>query len=89
MSVEWRDRLAQGSPNAVVIDACGHHENEHIMAVERPCRHHFQLHRAFGRTVAVFADGPRMHLGRDMAERRDFTNVVKILQRRRGPAHLF
>ena len=38
MGVEHGNRLAQGGPDAIVIDARRHHENQHVMAVEFPGR---------------------------------------------------
>src|ERR1700742_1917209 len=41
--IDRRDRLAEACPYAVVVHARSHHENEHIMAVELPCGHDFDL----------------------------------------------
>ncbi len=34
VSVERRNRLAERSPNAIVVDPGGHHEHQHVVAVE-------------------------------------------------------
>jgi hypothetical protein len=49
MAVERADRLAEAGPDAVVVDAGGHHENQHLVAVEFPGRHDLELHGLFGR----------------------------------------
>ena len=82
--VERRDRLAERRPDAVVVDARRHHENEHVVAVERPGRHDLDLHRLFRRPVPLLADGPGVHRLRHMAQRRDFADFVEILDRRVG-----
>ena len=46
--VERRDRFAERRPDAVVVDARRHHEDEHVVAVERPGRHDLDLHRVSG-----------------------------------------
>ncbi len=82
--VEHRDRLAERRPDAVVVDARRHHENEHVVAVERPGRHDLDLHRVFRRPVAFLAHGPGVHRLRHMAERGDFADFVEILDRSFG-----
>src|SRR5208337_254837 len=82
MGVERRNRLAESGPDAVVIDARRHHQDENVMAVELPGRHDFELHGRFRRTVAVLADHPGVHVLWHMAERRNFADIVKILQER-------
>jgi len=34
--VKGADRLAQPGPDAVVVDARGHHQNQHLVAVDVP-----------------------------------------------------
>ncbi len=82
--VERRDRLAERRPDAVVVDARRHHENEHVVAVERPGRHDLDLHRLFRRPVALLADGPGVHRLRHVAERGNFADLVEILERSFG-----
>src|SRR5947209_1136501 len=72
MHVERRYRNAETGPDSVVIDAAGHDVNQHLVLADLPGRQHFQLHRAFRGTVAFLADGPGMHLCRNVAERRNF-----------------
>ncbi len=76
VNVDRRQRCAQRRPHAVVIDAGCHHQNQHIMRIKRPGRHHLQLHGGFRRPVSFLADRPGMHLGRDMAQRRNFADIV-------------
>ena len=82
--VERRDRLAERRPDAVVVDARRHHENEHVVAVELPGRHDLDLHRLFRRPVPLLADGPGVHRLRHMAERGNFADLVEILDRSVG-----
>ncbi len=77
--VERRDRNAEAGPNTVVVDATGHHVDQHLVLADRPSRQHLALHRGFRRTVALLADRPGVHLRRHVAERRDFADLVKIL----------
>ena len=81
VAVERRDGLAQRSPNAVVVDAGGHHEDQHLVVADAPGRHSLELHRALRRAVSLLADGPGPHPRRHMAERRDLANLVKVLGR--------
>ena len=57
--VERRDRLAERRPDAVVVDARRHHQNEHVVAVERPGRHDLDLHRALPAARAAPCGSPR------------------------------
>ena len=82
--VERRDRLAERRPDAIVVDARRHHENEHVVAVELPGRHDLDLHRLFRRPMPLLADGPGVHRLRHMAQRRDFADLVEILDRSVG-----
>ncbi len=77
--VQGRDRLAKRGPDAIVVDAGGHHQHQHVMAVELPGGHDFELHGGFRRAVTVLADHPGVHVFRNMAEGRNFADVVKVL----------
>ena len=77
--VEGGNGLAEGGPDAVVVDARRHHEDEDLIVADRPGRNDFDLHRLLGRAVALLADGPGMHLLRDIAERRNFPERIEIL----------
>ena len=81
VDVDRRDWDAEAGPYAVVIDAAGHHQNQHLVLTDRPGRQHFELHGGLGRPVPVLADRPCMHLRRHMAERRNFADVVEIFAR--------
>ena len=78
--VERRHRLAERGPHAVVIDAGSHDEHEHLVAIEGPGRQHFDLHRLVGLALPFLADGPGIHACRHVSERRDFADLVKVLQ---------
>src|SRR5262249_22740352 len=78
--VEGRDRAAEPGPDAVVVDARGHHHDQHLVGIERGRRHHFDLHGLLGLAVALAADRPGIHLRRHMAERRDLADLVEVLR---------
>ena len=80
--VDGRDGLAERGPYAVVVDAGGHHEHQHVVAVELPGGHHLDLHGLIGRTVPLLADRPGVHPGGHVAERRDLADLVEVLPRR-------
>ena len=90
VDVEHRDRLAERGPDAIVIDAGRHHQNQHVMAVELPGGHHLELHRLLGRPVPLLADDPGVHLGGHVPERRNLADVVEVFQfgQRRAPREL-
>ncbi len=77
--VERRDRLAQGGPDAVVVDAGSHHHDQHLVAVQLGRRHHLLVHGIARIAVALAPDGPGIHVFRHIAERRDFTDLIQIL----------
>ena len=87
--VEHGHRFAQRGPHAVVVDAGGHHENEHVVAVERPGRHDLDLHRLLRRPVPFLAHDPGVHRGRHVAERGDLADFVEVLLRRRRRVRKF
>jgi hypothetical protein len=41
--VDGGDRLAEAGPDAVVVDAARHHQQQHFVLADRPGRHHFEL----------------------------------------------
>ena len=61
VDVEHGDWFAERRPNSVVVHARRHHEHEHVVTVEGPGRHDFDLHRLFGRTVPLLANDPCVH----------------------------
>ena len=74
-----RDRLTEPGPHAVVVDAAGHHVDQHLVLADRPGRQHLDLHRGFGRAMALLADRPGVHGLRHVAERRDLADLVEVL----------
>ena len=82
VNVEDGDRCAEAGPDAVIVDAGRHHENEHLVTVDLPGRYDLDLHRLLGRAVPLAADRPGIHVLRHMAERRDLAHLVEILQGR-------
>src|SRR5262245_60837261 len=83
VDVERRDRNAKAGPHAVVVDAAGHDIDQHFVLADRPRRQDLELHRRLRRTMAFLADRPSVHLWRDITERRDFADLVKVLAHRR------
>ena len=57
--VERGDRLAERGPDAVVVDAGRHHEDEHVVAVELPGGHDLDLHGRDRARRAVPCGWPR------------------------------
>ena len=84
VAVERRYRNAEPGPHAVIVDAARHHIDQHFVLGDRPGRHHLAQHRRLRRTVPFLADRPGIHLRRHVAERRDFADLVEVLQRRGG-----
>jgi len=78
--VEGRDRLAEAGPDAVVVHAPGHDVDQDLVLAECPGRNDLDLEGLFRRAMAIAADRPRIHVGRHMAERRHFTELVEVLQ---------
>src|SRR3546814_20354155 len=56
--VEGRDRHAEAGPDAVVVDAGGHHEEQHLVGIDFRRGADLELHRVFRRTVALEANPP-------------------------------
>jgi hypothetical protein len=85
VAVERRNRNAQTSPDPVVVDAAGHHQDENLVLGDGPGWHNFKLERLIGWPVPLLADHPGVHLLGDVSERRNFANVVEILERSDAP----
>ena len=88
--VERRDRQAEPGPDAVVVDAGGHHEDQHLVLADRVRGHDLELHGLLGRAVPVAPDHPGVHVLRHVPERRDLADLVEVLLRlvgRRMLAH--
>ena len=82
--VEGRDRLAERGPDAVVVDARGHHHDQHVVAVESGRVDDFDLHRLVGLAMPLAPDRPGVHLGGHMAHRRNLADLVEVLDRPTG-----
>ena len=54
------------------------------MGVELPGRHDLDLHGLVGRTVAILADRPGIHVLRHVTERRNLADLVEIFDGARG-----
>jgi hypothetical protein len=81
MHVKGADRLTKAGPNAVIVHASGHDDNQHLMAVGLRTCHDFLLKGLLWFTVTLTADGPCMHFSRDVAKGRHFTNLIQIFLR--------
>jgi hypothetical protein len=70
------DRDAKAGPYVVVVDACGHHVDEHVVVAELGDIHHFLLESRRRLTEALLSDQPRVHLRRNLAEWGSITDIV-------------
>ncbi len=77
--VKRADRLAKTGPDPVVVDACRHHEDENLLAVDLPGVDHFLLKRHLRLAVPFPPDRPGIHLFGHMAERGHFADFIKVL----------
>ena len=84
VAIDGRNGRAKGGPDAVVIDPRRHHQNEHLVLADFPGGHDFDLHGAFRRPVALLPDAPGIHGLRHMPQRRNFADLVKLLERGRN-----
>ena len=82
MPVEGRDRHAEPGPDAVIVHASGHHEDQNLVAVNLGHIDNFFQHRCCRLSMALAADRPGMHLLRHKPHRRHLTYIVKLLFRR-------
>ena len=78
MNVEDGNGIAEACPDAVIIDTCRHHVDQHLMAIELPCWQGFDQHGLFRFPLALAANGPAMHGGWHVAERRNFSQVIEV-----------
>ena len=72
------ERLAQRGPHVVVVDARGHHVDQHLVGADGRRRQHLALPRVARLAEAVLPDRERVHPLRDVSERRLVTQVVEI-----------
>ncbi len=79
VDIEGRDWLSEAGPDAVIVHAGGHHEDEHFVAVNLRHRHLFQLHGGGRAAMALTPDRPGIHHFRDVKFRRNLTDFVDIL----------
>jgi hypothetical protein len=84
VDVERRDRLAETCPDAVVVDARRHDENQNLVLTDGRSRDDFELHGLFGFAMALAPDCPGVHLRRHMAQRWDLAHIVEVLDCRTG-----
>ena len=75
VDVEHRHRLAEAGPDAVIVDAGRHDEDEHFVGRDLGSRYDFELHRGLGTALTLAPDRPGMHgpghvkIGRNLADR--------------------
>ena len=82
VDVEHADRHAEPGPDAVVVDARRHHQDQHLVAVDLPGVHDLDLHRLVGLALALAPDRPGIHLPGHVAEGRHLADFVQVLDRR-------
>ncbi len=68
VDVERRDRLAEAGPDAVVVDARAHDEDQHLVRVDGRRVDDLDLERLVRLAVALASDRPGVHLRRHVAE---------------------
>ena len=79
VDVERRYGRAQPGPDAVVVDAAGHDQNQHFVAVQLRHVHDLDLHGFIGRAMALAADAPGIHFFWHVAQGRNLAHLVKVL----------
>ena len=79
-TVERGNRLAEPGPDAIVVDAGGHHEDEHLIGIDLRHRHLLDLHRRRWAPVPLAANRPGMHHFRDMELWRNLAKIVNIFR---------
>ncbi len=82
MDVEGRDGPTEPRPDAVVVDARGHHHDQHLIGIDAGGGHHLDLEGLLRRAMTLAPDRPGIHARGDMAQRRDLADLVEILLRR-------
>src|SRR5215469_15506143 len=80
VAIERGDRRAERSPKPIIVNAGGHGEEQHVVAIELPGGYDLQLHGLIGRAMPLFPDGPCIHFRRHMAERGNFADLIEIFR---------
>ena len=80
--VKGADGLAQSSPDPIVVDACGHHQNQHLVAVDLPCVNDLDLKALLRLAMPLTPDRPGIHLLGHIAEGRHFPDFIEVFFRR-------
>ena len=78
MAIKRADRDAKPGPNAVIIYASRHHENQNLLAIEHRRIHNLNLKCLVRLAVAFTANGPSIHFRWHMTHRGNFTHRVQI-----------
>ena len=76
------DRDALGRPHVVVVDAGSHHEHEGVVRPDLRRLDGLDLERVLGLAVAIGTDQVGVHLGGDLADRRNLADLVQLLGHR-------
>src|SRR5262245_7726250 len=85
VAIKRRNRNAKAGPDAVVVDAAGHHVDEDFVVTNRPGRHYLELKRLVRWSMPLLADDPCVHFFRHVTERRNLPDVVEIFKRSHPP----
>ena len=83
MAIKRGNRFPKACPNAVVVDACGHHEHQNVVGIQFWGFHDLDLEGFLRLAVTLAADRPSIHLFGHIAHRRDFPQLIQVFLRRR------
>ena len=79
VDVEGGNGFAEAGPDAVIVDAGRHHEDEHFVGGDLRGRDDFELHGGLGTAMAFAPDRPGVHGLRNVEFRRDLADCVEVL----------
>ena len=78
VDVEHRDGLAEAGPDAVVVDAGRHHEDQHLVGCDLGRGDDFELHCCLRTSLPFATDRPGVHVFGDMEVGRNFPDSVEV-----------
>ena len=79
MAIERAYGLTQSRPDAVIIDASGHDQDQDLVLANLGRLDDLDLHGLGWAAMTLLADRPCMHAGRDMIGRRNLADLIEVL----------
>ena len=78
MAIKGADWHAQSGPNSIIVNTSRHHQDQNVVIVQFRHVQNLLQHGRIWLAMTLFANGPAIHLFRNMTQGRHFAHVIEI-----------